>query len=396
MTAGFRPLSRRKGFSNVRAASRAVHVDASLRSKIRRGEDANMRVSEKLAHVSGFTLVELLVVIAIIGILVALLLPAVQAAREAARRAQCQNHEKNIALALLNYHDTRKQLPPGFDAGATNTLQKPLWGWTAFVLPQLEEQGIYDKLSPTTRQLYDVFTASTADPSLITTLQTPIAIFRCASDDTPALLPNDGGTQCTGGGNYRHFNAPNFTPAGFQPATSNYIGSRGFNDAGCQPAANGGLRCLGNGVLFGNSDVSMKKITDGSSHTFLLGERDGVCSAATWIGIRNGDGPNMFAYAYVLGRVSIDLNDPNTCDDACTEGFSSKHPGGAFFAFCDGSVRFVNDDINSSWGPNSDKACVVTPYSGSPAQCVSEQGGVQIGVYQRLGWRDDGLVVDNP
>jgi prepilin-type N-terminal cleavage/methylation domain-containing protein/prepilin-type processing-associated H-X9-DG protein len=347
------------------------------------------------ARYSGFTLVELLVVIAIIGILVALLLPAVQAAREAARRAQCQNNLKNIALALINYHDGRKSFPQGFAAGTTNTLQKPLFGWTAFVLPQLEEQAIYDTLNPIKRTLADVFAAAAADPTLIPLLQKPISIFRCPSDEMGPLLANDGGAECAGGGNYRHFNAPapagGTTPAGFQPATSNYIGNRGFNDAGCQPATNGGLRCLGTGVLFGNSQISFKQITDGSSHTFLVGERDGVCWAGTWIGVRNGDGPNMFSSYYVLGRVSVDLNYPNECDDYCTEGFSSKHSGGAYFGFCDGSIQFINDDINSSWGPNSQKDCTVKPYGGSPPQCLSDQGGNQIGVYQRLGWKDDGL-----
>src|SRR4051794_39653253 len=91
-----------------------------------------MIVIHRVSRRTGFTLVELLVVIAIIGILVALLLPAVQAAREAARRAQCQNHQKNIALALLNYHDARRAFPPGFDAGSANTTAVPLWSWVVF------------------------------------------------------------------------------------------------------------------------------------------------------------------------------------------------------------------------------------------------------------------------
>src|SRR5690348_15993690 len=93
----------------------------------------------------GFTLVELLVVIAIIGILVALLLPAIQAAREAARRAQCQSNMKNISLAVLNYESSKKKFPPGFVSTppATET-----WGWAAFILPYLEEQGVYDQLRP--------------------------------------------------------------------------------------------------------------------------------------------------------------------------------------------------------------------------------------------------------
>jgi prepilin-type N-terminal cleavage/methylation domain-containing protein/prepilin-type processing-associated H-X9-DG protein len=335
----------------------------------------------------GFTLVELLVVIAIIGILVALLLPAVQAAREAARRAQCQNHEKNIALALLNHHDTRRHFPPGFDAGNANTIAVPMWSWAVLTMPQLEETSLYEQLNPTKRTLCELFT--TANPAQVALLQTSLAVFRCPSDETPPLMPVDGSP-----GAKRNFDTPKCSvPAGFQPATANYIGSRGFIDAGCQPGTIPG-RCLSNGVFFGNSEVSIKQITDGTSKTFLIGERDGFCDSATWIGIRNADGPNMLSGYYVLGRISVDLNYPFTdADDTCTEGFSSKHSGGAYFAFCDGSVHFINEDINSSPGGNS-KDCVVKAYSGSPAVCKPTTT-TDIGIYQRLGWRDDGLVADN-
>src|SRR3954449_10816988 len=91
----------------------------------------------------GFTLVELLVVIAIIGILVALLLPAIQAAREAARRAQCQSNMKNVALAVLNYESNSKKYPVGF---VSQPAEVESWAWGVFILPYLEEQGIYDRL----------------------------------------------------------------------------------------------------------------------------------------------------------------------------------------------------------------------------------------------------------
>src|SRR5689334_6749899 len=97
----------------------------------------------RLGGPTAFTLVELLVVIAIIGILVALLLPAIQAAREAARRAQCQNHLHNIAMAVLNYESANKKYPPGF---VSQPSEEEAWGWAVFILPYLEEQGIYDRL----------------------------------------------------------------------------------------------------------------------------------------------------------------------------------------------------------------------------------------------------------
>src|SRR5829696_74432 len=103
------------------------------------------RVSRNVAP-RAFTLVELLVVIAIIGILVALLLPAIQAAREAARRAQCQNHLKNIGLALQNYHSATKRFPKGYVSTGAGAIEA--WAWSTFLLPYLEEQGIFDQLRP--------------------------------------------------------------------------------------------------------------------------------------------------------------------------------------------------------------------------------------------------------
>ena len=99
---------------------------------------------------TGFTLVELLVVIAIIGMLVALLLPAVQAAREAARRAKCQSNLKNIALALQNYHSARNRFPKGFVA-QPETVEA--WAWSVYILPYLEEQAIYDRCGEDIRDL---------------------------------------------------------------------------------------------------------------------------------------------------------------------------------------------------------------------------------------------------
>ena len=170
----------------------------------RSGSLNRRRVFPKLAiHVSekrgyGFTLVELLVVIAIIGILVALLLPAIQAAREAARCAQCQNHIKNLALACINYESAKKHFPPGFVSSPSDSAATEAWAWTTFALPYLEEQAIYDRLRPSeafinpvdgtrkgARNLADLF----LEDKDIDVLQTPLSIFRCASDSTPSLIP---------------------------------------------------------------------------------------------------------------------------------------------------------------------------------------------------------------
>ncbi len=130
----------------------------------------------------GFTLVELLVVIAIIAMLVTLLLPAVNAAREAARRAQCSNNLKQLCLGLQNYHSAHGQLPIGWITKENNQAE---FGWPVFTLPFLEETGIYDALQVNTRRLWDVI----RDPKSRHLVQTKLPLFDCPSDTTPDLLP---------------------------------------------------------------------------------------------------------------------------------------------------------------------------------------------------------------
>jgi prepilin-type processing-associated H-X9-DG protein len=146
-------------------------------------------------------------------------------------------------------------------------------------------------------------------------------------------------------------------------------------------------------VFFGNSEISIKKITDGTSKTFAVGERDKFCLAATWIGVRNPYGPDMWSSNWALAHVFLKLNHPITGahQNSCTEAFSSAHPGGGFFAFCDGSVRFISDDISFDTISNQDD-CYAPPYTSKP--CVVKDGTALIGIYQRLAWRNDGLEVD--
>jgi prepilin-type N-terminal cleavage/methylation domain-containing protein/prepilin-type processing-associated H-X9-DG protein len=364
---------------------------------------------DRPADYDGFTLVELLVVIAIIGVLVALLLPAVQAAREAARRSQCQNSLKNIALAVLNHESAKKELPVGL---VSQPEPIEAWSWSTFALPYLEQQAIYDRLRPSPefvkppngarsgkRNLADLFIAAKTNPNELEPLQTPLSIFRCASDTTPELVPYDGSPQAVrifdNGKWERHFKgsySQQLTTL-FLPSTSNYVGSRGFIDRACKCLASnctsanwvGDPRdCEGNGVFQGLTPLTLKQISDGTSSTFLLGERDSYCLSATWIGTRNPAGANMWGAAWSLGRVSLKLNHPETGGhNTCTEGFSSKHSGGANFAFCDASVDFISDEIEYNDAGNG---------KGQFAdQFQPVKNGVSIGAYQRLGIRNDEL-----
>jgi prepilin-type N-terminal cleavage/methylation domain-containing protein len=376
-----------------------------------------------------FTLVELLVVIAIIGILVALLLPAIQAAREAARRAQCQSNLKNIAIALQNYHSAKQRFPVGFvSTGPTSAVES--WAWSTFTLPYLEEQAIYDRLRPSEtflqpvdgtrsgkRNLADLFVAAKSNSSELVPLQTPLKVFRCASDNTPDLIPVYTGSLTTPYRTVdderweRHFEGA-YSPKGFQPSTSNYVGSKGMIDANCTGSGTGTAaspwlankdRCDNTGIFYGNSQVGIKNISDGTSKTFLVGERDKFCLAATWIGVRNPmDGNEMWSSVWAMAHVWFKLNHPFTGNhNTCTEGFSSAHSGGGFFAFCDASVHFISDDvdfdtldINGVPAGINKESCYASPNSPN-GPCKLQTGTRFIGVYQRLAWRNDGLTIDS-
>jgi prepilin-type N-terminal cleavage/methylation domain-containing protein/prepilin-type processing-associated H-X9-DG protein len=317
-----------------------------------------------------FTLVELLVVIAIIGVLVALLLPAVQAAREAARRTQCNNNLKQIGLALHNYHDTLQTLPSGWLMKATTEAE---WGWTVFILPYAEQQPLYDRLRVNQRRLWDVV----LDTTDRTILQTKLKMYRCPSDITPALSPaGASGLACN-----RHFQCTG-CDINFELATNNYMGNSGYFDPGGLAEHN--LEALRTGVFHANSRYNFKDITDGLSQTFAAGERDFRCRAGVWAGSRNPPGPDMWGSYFIRARVSVKLNDPrqppSQCSTtSCTEGFGSLHPNGALFLFCDGSVHFINNNIHYDENGADPQSNTGTPID-----------YLQLGAYQRLGMRNDG------
>lgn len=301
----------------------------------------------------GFTLVELLVVISIIGVLVALLLPAVQAAREAARRMQCSSNLRQLGVASQSYHGAMGSFPPGFMAVNHQGTVSGGWAWGVFLLPYIEQCALQYELSTTTYTLSQVV----SDPSLLTMLQMKLPVFTCPSSPMEDLREFQGGGQMV--------------------ATANYTCCRGFfNYSGA-----GHLQRQNNGVFYALSATRMQDVTDGTSNTFAVGERTFVEGNAqdpskwpSWCG-PGGLGIGSTVSSGVADR----LNHPTS-----VHAFSSHHPGGSMFCYVDGSVHFVSDSIDSRG------TAVTAGNAGTDGDfaMAAEQG--QVGLYQLLGARNDG------
>jgi prepilin-type N-terminal cleavage/methylation domain-containing protein/prepilin-type processing-associated H-X9-DG protein len=292
---------------------------------------------------SGFTLIELLVVIAIIGVLIALLLPAVQAAREAARRMSCTSNLKQIGIALNNYQNSVGVFPPGYaslwkqDGSDPGTAEDDVghgWGWASMILPQMEQPAVFNAIN---------FGLTMTYPDNSTAQYIRFNSYLCPSDSTKPLIPvrNEANDQTI------------YTVAG-----GNYVGMYGTGEIGDAPGR-------GNGMFFRNSRLSFADITDGSSQTLMVGERSHNLSYVTWTGRAIGGwlhktssfegGTDQFAadpeesFTMVIGPVGLD-DGPRTPNHpkAHVEDYWSRHPGGVNFLFGDGSVRFLKDGINAT------------------------------------------------
>jgi prepilin-type N-terminal cleavage/methylation domain-containing protein len=300
----------------------------------------------KPSPAAGFTLVELLVVIAIIGLLIALLLPAVQAAREAARRMHCQNNLKQLSLGLLNYESSAKTLPHGANAPCCNP---PGDNWCIMIFPFIELKQLYDAMD------HKGFLNANTPVNVAAAQNSHLSVFICPSDgagSNPIMIrgPQTGNNVTIGRGHalwYPVSMGPTHMDqcAAFCPDTT-----PSPNNWCCQgwsfgaPAGNASLGIPPNTFagMFGRSPkaIRLADVTDGLSNTFMIGET--LPTHCVW--------QSVFVHNFPMSSTMIPLN---TMESANTNvmhwrvcGFKSFHPGGASFAMGDGQVRFVSRTID--------------------------------------------------
>jgi prepilin-type N-terminal cleavage/methylation domain-containing protein/prepilin-type processing-associated H-X9-DG protein len=314
---------------------------------------------------TAFTLVELLVVIAIIGVLVALLLPAVQAAREAARRTSCLNNLKQFGLGLQLHHDALGTFPAGarMEVGAAGP--KILTNANVAILPYLEQGAVEAKWNHSL-QYWE---------QLVTVLETPVALFTCPSNDYQSA--GDEVFDSLG------------IPSGTRLATTDYAFAKGATDAWClgndYPSDEKGVFHIIN--IADEKPTAIHQITDGTSHTLAMGDAAGgdrwpTCRRA---GCTEPEGRAFADAPWMIGNVSTNqfsdagwvytaiyaatiepmnkrpvtgsiLDEPGIFDcrssvrggPHASPNFRSDHPGGGQFLLCDGSVRFLSEGIEQS------------------------------------------------
>ena len=283
-----------------------------------------------------FTLVELLVVIAIIGVLIALLLPAVQAAREAGRRSACSNNLRQLAFAMHNYESANSKFPPG--SKGKNTFPGACHfpgafhycgqhSWVAFILPQMESQGIYDAIDFDKRSYTTIagmeswheegddagdIANKTAADSMPNTLSCP---------STPKLSAN-----------HKDYSVASMSKTHINPSVCCPERVSSANNA--------------DGLFWRNSETQIKDITDGTSNTFLLLE-----DAHAWFetdGSPYTRGTNEFLFVnHASSGYATGLSAPNALVSGNRHRLArSHHPGGLSAVLADASVRFVNDSVN--------------------------------------------------
>ena len=287
----------------------------------------------------GFTLIELLVVIAIIAILIALLLPAVQQAREAARRSQCKNNLKQIGLAFHNYLDTHNRFPPYCVATVTSGNQDTprCWGYQLMILPFLDQAPLFNQLQVGQAALipnaalttsYDYSTAPANSQEQLFTKTLPVYLCPSANGDVINKFQNNLGTMMYAGNHQLFAQPPNGNTMRACPSTT------------------------------------ISDIVDGTSNTLLMGEKALMSAPFLSIGAIWGSGRICGSRVSIVASQTA-MNTPfdgthdatnlcyieNTPTLATRANLSSPHVGGAHMLLCDGSVRFVSENIDTNPTP---------------------------------------------
>ncbi len=281
----------------------------------------------------GFTLVELLVVIAIIGILVALLLPAVQSAREAARRMQCQNNLKQIGLALHNYEVANKSFPPGSYWYGTN-YDAYRGSILVLLLPHMEQQNLFDQFDYTVRIDDQTFPDTTLLGSTI------IPTYVCPSDNNKGLL---------NGRAIHNYAASNGPTAHINNPSCSCSTGASWNTYALSPYEN--PNDFAGPFYRRDNPTTITDCRDGLSNTIYFGEVRRDCSNHTQQGwVRSNNGNGLVSTQVPINTDTCDVNATDPCRKPCNWSselaFKSAHPGGALFLFGDGSVHFFSESID--------------------------------------------------
>ena len=330
----------------------------------------------------GFTLVELLVVISIIGVLIALLLPAVQTAREAARRMSCGNNLKQMGLAIQNYHTARQRLPAGYlsfptsdGSGPAEARIDPLtwdaapgWGWGAQLLPYLEQGNvaqIIDEAQP-------IWT-----PDYANIINNNFAVFLCPSasgEPEPFAIRDEPGDPILIGGREIVVGRSHYVASHGQEScwgecgasTTGEIFTNIYNSTTETVVIDGDVSRVADGPFYRNSRTRMRDISDGTTNTIFLGEHSSALSEKTWVGVVPGafthpnffspeNGPDAAATLTLVhagpsgGELDITgfpIIHPINFPTFHVGQMYSEHPSGGQVGFGDGSVRFISEDVD--------------------------------------------------
>lgn len=275
-----------------------------------------------IRHRVGFTLIEVLVVIGIIGVLIALILPAVQQAREAARRTQCRNNLKQLGLAFHNYHDQHRTLPPAEVHGNLNrSMTGPhcdwigsIGSWAIFLLPQLEQTAAYNRLN------FEVW-PQTFHPGNVEVIQMRFPVLQCPSDPYDELIAPWNGV-AEESARVMHYYAVS--------------GSQAYSSVGYPEGIPADVHCNPNdGLFYNDSSFRFSDVGDGTSNTAMVCE---VWGRAKGKNPPDGRGMNLHAVSYLIRAPNSDQTAPWYPN--------SFHTGGIHLCLADGAVRFVGDSID--------------------------------------------------